>query len=351
MRKKKSYTQVVKRILRPEIENCVVCTRKLKRCRTISDKIVITLKQVIRVLHCGYCCPERACPGRAVLYRSAEADALALSGFTFGLDIVFNVGHLRLVDHRTVDEIHQSLLEQLAPLHQTISRREILFLFEAYSSVLRAATEVSQDEEWKEQARNRNGILLSIDGIQPDAGNETIYLIRDVFSGRILNAENTTESTKERLKQILSPILALNIAVVGVISDAQTTELQAVAELWPGIPHQICQFHALRDAGRLIYQADTRARNDLRALMKEKTQKYRHRLHKRLQATDAQDRKNEQEIKQFHILEEYAAMVEGALQIGSKAPFQYGGLATQEALSHLQESLETLEKKEAPSPK
>ena len=144
-------------------------------------------------------------------------------------------------EHQTVDEIHQSLLEQLAPLDQTISRREILFLFEAYSALLRAGTEVSHDEGWKEQVRTNTGIVLSIDGIQPDKGNETIYLIRDVLTGRILNAENVTESTKERLKQLLAPVVALEVPVIGVISDAQPTELQAVAELWPNTPHQLCQ--------------------------------------------------------------------------------------------------------------
>jgi len=243
--------------------------------------MVITLKQVIRVLHCGYRCPESECIGRSMLYRSAEADALSLSGFTFGLDIVLKIGHLRLVDHKTVDEIHQHLLEQLAPLEQTISRREILFLFEAYTSLLRAGTEVAYDEAWKEQVRANKGIVLSIDGIQPDAGNETIYLIRDASTGRILNAENTTDSTKECLKQILSPVVALKVPVIGVISDAQPTELQAVAELWPDIPHQICQFHVIRDAGRLIYQADSRVRNDMRARMKQKTHEYRQNLKKR----------------------------------------------------------------------
>ena len=109
-----------------------------------------------------------------MLYRSAEADALALAGFTFGLDIVLFVGQQRLREHQTVDEIHQSLSQQLAPLAQTISRREILFLFEAYAALLRAGTEVTHDEAWKEQVRKNKGILLSIDGIQPDAGNETI---------------------------------------------------------------------------------------------------------------------------------------------------------------------------------
>jgi hypothetical protein len=105
---------------------------------------------------------------RKVLYRCREADALALPGFTFGLDIVLEVGHLRLREHKTVAEIHHSLSQHLALLDQTISRREILFLFEAYAALLRAGTEVIDDEAWKEQVRQHKGILLSIDGIQKD---------------------------------------------------------------------------------------------------------------------------------------------------------------------------------------
>jgi len=222
MRKKKIYHQVVKRILRPEITHCLECQSKLQRSVTISDRLIITLKQVLRVVHCGYRCPQAECPGRTVLYRSTEADALALSGFTFGLDIVLLVGHLRLREHQTVDEIHHHLLEQLAPLEQTISRREILFLFEAYTALLRAGTEVTHDEAWKEQVRKNKGIVLSIDGIQPDKGNETIYLLRDVLTGRILHAENVTESTKERLKQLLAPVVALEVPVIGVGSRCST---------------------------------------------------------------------------------------------------------------------------------
>ncbi len=220
-----------------------------------------------------------------------EADALALPGFTFGLDILLLVGQLRLREHQTVDEIHRRLTQRLALVGQTLCRREMLFLFEAYTALLRAGTEVSQDAAWKEEVRENKGLLLSIDGIQPDNGNETIYLVRDVLTGRILTAENVTDSTKERLKQVLAPVVALDLPVIGVISDAQPTELQAVAELWPQAPHQICQFHAIRD-----------------------------------------------------ILEEYAAMVEGALNIDGLTPFQYGGLAMQEALTKIQTSLEKLEK-------
>lgn len=288
---------------------------------------------------------------RKTLYRSAEADALALAGFTFGLDIVLFVGHRRLSEHHTVDEIHHALCEHLAPLDQTISRREILYLFEVYAALLRAGTEVSDDEAWKEQVRKNTGILLSIDGIQPDKGNETIYLVRDVLTGRILNAENVTESTKERLKQVLAPVVALNVPVIGVISDAQPTQLQAVAELWPGVPHQICQFHAIREAGRLMYNADHRVKTDMRINMQQKAHEYRHNLHTRLREAEQDKQEKDQEIKQLHILEDYAAMVEGALTIDGLKPFGYAGLQMQEALTHIQTSLEKLEKRGELSPK
>ena len=168
MRTRKVYVQGVKRIMRPELTHCLECQRRLQRRVTISQRTVITLSQVIKLVHCGYRCPSPDCPGRKQLYRSADADALALPGFTFGLDIVILVGQLRLREHKTVDEIHSLLTERLAPLGQTISRREILFLFEAYTALLRAGTEVSHDGAWKEQVRKYKGLLLSIAGMQKD---------------------------------------------------------------------------------------------------------------------------------------------------------------------------------------
>ena len=348
MRKSKRYEQRSKRTYRPEILHCVECGSRLQRTVTISDRTIITLKEVLHVVHRGYRCPLAECPGHQRLYRSSKADALALPGFTFGLDIVLFVGKRRLEEHQTVDEIHAALSQHLAEIHQTISRREILFLFEAYAALVRAATEVAQDDEWKAEVRENQGLLLSIDGIQPDNGNETIYLVRDVWTGRLITAENVTDSTNERLKQVLAPVVALDLPIVGVISDAQPTELQAVADLWPQVPHQICQFHAIREAGRLIYVADHQVRNDVRIRLQQKTHEYRQDIHKRLKAAEERQETNAPEVEQLQLLEEYAATVEGALNLESITPFQYGGLAMQEALSTIQTSLERLVKKGGP---
>jgi hypothetical protein len=141
MRRPKVYTQRTKRIFRAEITTCLTCGRRLRRYATLSARTLITLDGPIHITHCGYRCPVSTCPTHQRSYRSAAADALALPGFTFGLDVVILVGQLRLAQQHTLDQTHQALLARLAPFDLTISRREVLYLFEAYCTLLRAAYE------------------------------------------------------------------------------------------------------------------------------------------------------------------------------------------------------------------
>jgi len=81
-------------------------------------------------------------------------------------------------------------------------------------------------------------------------GNETVYVVRDALTGRVVAAEQVTSSETAVMKALLAPVVALGVKVLGTITDAQESELQAVELLWPQVPHQVCQFHALRDASQ-----------------------------------------------------------------------------------------------------
>ncbi len=61
----------------------------------------------------------------------------------------------------------------------------------------------------------------------------------------------------------------------------------------------------------------------MRIRMQERTHAYRHELHTRLREAEESKAEHEQEITQFQILEEYAATVEGALNIDGLKPFGY----------------------------
>jgi len=59
------------------------------------------------------------------------------------------------------------------------------------------------------------------------------------------------------VKQRLQP---LKVAVKGVISDGEETIGSAVAFVFPDVPHQLCQFHSLKDAIKPFYEADRHAK-------------------------------------------------------------------------------------------
>jgi hypothetical protein len=82
----------------------------------------------------------------------------------------------------------------------------------------------------------------------------------------------------------------------------------------------------------------------MRIRRQERTHAYRHEWHRRLRKAEESKEEREQEITQWQILEEYAATVEGALNIDGLKPFGYAGLQMQEALGMIQTSLEQLEK-------
>src|SRR5437868_885106 len=282
MKPAKQFAQVSRRFYRPEQTHCPMCEKRLRRAVTLTERTVITLEGVIKLVHAGYRCPNPDCMGSQRTYRSVQADGLALPWFTYGLDIVLLVGRLRLREHQTVDEIHQELLKRLEPLGVKISRREILYLFEAYCTLLRASSEVKDDVEWLRQVEKNGGIIVSVDGIQPEKGNETVYVVRDALTGRVLAAEQVTSSETEVMKALLAPVMALEVKVLGTITDAQESELKAVEALWPEVPHQVCQFHALRDASQGAFEADKKIRTAMRKHLQPKVRAVRKQLKKQI---------------------------------------------------------------------
>jgi hypothetical protein len=306
---------------------------------TLSERTVITLHGAIKVVHAGYRCPNSECIAHSRTYRSSQADALALPGFTFGLDSVLLVGQLRLGQHQTLDETHRSLLKRLEPLAMSISRREVLYLFDAYCTLLRAGTEVKEDQHWLEQVETNGGVIISMDGIQPDKGNETIYLVRDALTGRVLIAENVTASETAVLKELLAPVKALPVRVLGTISDAQESLLQALEQTWPEVPHQVCQFHALQDASRPAYEVDRQAKTAMRKYLQPRLKDVRQQIERRSKKMSAS------EAEQLAVLSDYALGVQTALHFDGTLPFDYPALAAAEALDEVAKSLEQLEKK------
>src|SRR5271167_3094417 len=110
-------------------------------------------------------------------------------------------------------------------------------------------------------------------------GNETVYVVRDALTGRMLAAEQVSSSETAVMKALLAPVVALEVErkvkVLGTITDAQESELKAVEARWPQVPHQVCQFHALRDASKSAFEADKQVKTAMRKQMQPKVRAVR----------------------------------------------------------------------------
>jgi hypothetical protein len=124
----------------------------------------------------------------------------------------------------------------------------------------------------------------------------------------------------EIIKQLLAPVVALDLPVLGVISDAQISERLAVAQLWPNVPHQTCQFHYLREATRPMHDLDSSTRVAMRKTIQKKLRETSKQLAHELQAGHAEEMSPEQlaEREQLQVLSDYASGMQIALNLEGK---------------------------------
>jgi len=109
------------------------------------------------------------------------------------------------------------------------------------------ALRVTDHERIKARLQKQGRVILAIDGLQPDVGHEVLWVVRDCLSEEILLARPLLSSSQGDLTALLTEVKEqlkqIGVPVKGVISDGQETIGSAVAFVFPGVPHQLCQLH------------------------------------------------------------------------------------------------------------
>ena len=252
MKRAREWGEVPRLRYRPEVWHCAHCGTPLAYCHPVWRKTIQSLTSITDVTNLGYRCGQEACAHGRTVYRSAQAETLQVKGSGYGLDVVVRIGHLRFTEHRTRAEIWRELHDH-SPVD--ISERHVQNLLEVYLALLRAS---QQDVAARVAAtvKAHGGIIVALDGLQPEQGNEQLWVVREILSGTVLGAANMQQASAARLADLLRPIPAAEVPVLGVVSDAQESIRLAVAEVFPGVPHQLCQYHALREAAEPLWEAD-----------------------------------------------------------------------------------------------
>ena len=169
--------------------------------------------------------------------------------------------------------------------------------------------------------------MLAIDGLQPDVGHEVLWVLRDCLSGEVLLAKSLLSATAKDLAALLTEVReAPPVPITGVVSDGQESIRKAVAQTLPGVPHQLCHFHYLREAARPIDEADRHAKKELK---------------KRVRGVRPIERAAEgEDDEEAEIVRGYCAAVRAALTDDGLPPLSAPGLKLHERLTQIAESLE-----------
>jgi Transposase, Mutator family len=227
-----------------------------------NTRTVMTLAGLCRLTLRIRRCPNAACPRYHQAYRPEEEGAWALPHSEFGLDVIALIGSLRYRERRSVPELHAELQRRGV----RIAERSVTHLLHRYEELV--ALHLADTARLQERLRAQGEVILAIDGLQPDVGHEVLWVLREVRSGEVLLARSLLGSSQADLTPLLAEVRtvlqAAAIPIRGVISDGQRSRRQAIAAVFPGVPHQLCQFHYLREAATPIYEADRHAKKELK---------------------------------------------------------------------------------------
>lgn len=167
-------------------------------------------------------------------------------------------------------------------------------------------------------------------------------MVRDCLSEEILLARPRLRSSQgdltALLKEVKDLLKELAVPVHGVISDGEETIGSAVAFVFPEVPHQLCQFHYLRDATEPRDVADRHAKTQLKKLVRGVRPLER-----------ALEERSDPEVE---AIGGYCLAVRSSLTDDGRAPLEASGLRLQDRLTQISDSIARVEgKKSSSSPK
>jgi hypothetical protein len=314
---------------------CVACGTPLHPAHQ-ANRTIRRLDGIWRLNFVLLRCLNLHCARFRKLCRPEEEGAWALPHGEFGFDVIALIGQWRYAEHRSIPEIHQHLYTRGV----VIAERTVTNLLARYEELV--ALRLTDAEALRHRFLPQGQVILGIDGLKPDVGHEVLWVLRDCLSGEVLLARSLLSEAEEELVALLQEVQTLvPVPITGVISDGQIGLRHAAAKALPTIPHQLCQYHYLREAVKPIYEADRHAKKDLKALVRDIRPVERlmeQVLAHQPEITPAYMRGLSEE--EAHIVQDYCLAVRSALTDDGQPPLCAAGLRLQERLTKIAASLQ-----------
>ena len=242
--------------------NCPVCGRMMHICDHRHRRFH-TLDGPVHLICKLNHCPDPACPGHAKTKSPELEITLALPQVAIGWDVFCWIGHRRCSRHMAISLIQSELLDDYGI---KLSEDAIDQYIRRYQAMLAARP---QDvESLRRRYESVAEIILSIDGLQPEKGHETLYVVRELTQKRVWFAEALISATADEVRRLIAKAKewaeSLGKPVGLWLSDKQDAFVTGVAAEFPDVPHRYCDNHFLRDVAKPVLEADSHAKVQMR---------------------------------------------------------------------------------------
>jgi len=287
--------------------------------------------------------------------------AVAMPYWSITWDVFAWIGHRRFKRHWSVPQL-------LAELSDRYSIEASADWVERYLQVYQGmvCAREADTTEWTADYAQVQDVILTIDGLQPEKGHETLYVVREIRSKRVWFAEALLSSAESEVRRLFERAAAIAAAIGKPVrcwmSDKQEAFVKGIAKVFPKVPHRYCANHFLRDLAKPVREQDSHAKVQMRRKVRglrdvEKRMLFeadtarqtapahvcqpRCETDERPEACDKQEPPCELEQGQRRqVVLDYCSCVRGILNDDQGGPLHPAGLRMSQALLEVNESIQ-----------
>jgi hypothetical protein len=329
--------------LQPEERSCEHCGRLAYICDH-RQRYVKSLGKPLHVVSKVACCPDKGCPGHAQKLVSVSQMAIAPPYWSVSWDLFAWMGHRRYARHWSVPQICAELKDSFGV---ELSQDVVEDYTDKYEVMV--AARQSDLERLVAEYGEATDLILSIDGLQPEKGHETLYVVRELRQQRVWFAQPLLSSAAGEVHQLFARAreVAERIGkpVRCWVSDKQEAFVSGVRKVFPGVPHRYCANHFLRDAAKPVLEADSHAKVQMRRKVRRLRKIERKMLAERSQQQAATPADTEPQAEAppscalGQVVLDYCAGVRGILNDDQGGPLHPPGVRMAEALHEVSDSI------------
>lgn len=319
-----------------ELRECTACGGEQRYGYCSARRFIFRLDRLYRVTSQVVYCRTPRCPLQMQDVRPPQELAFAPPYKGFGCDVIAEIGQLRNGKLNGKQMTRVEIKTYLkATYNLDISEREVNTLYDYYGALVTCTN--LEDEELIAQLQENRGIVISLDGADPTLGQESVWFVRDVISGRTLVAEALRSHAEDDLVKLLKPVKDFckrhRIPVLGAVSDAEPAVRNTIKTMFPRVRHQLCQLHFVKNIAKPIKDEDAHMRVGLRKPFQDL--KKMEKSIKKAMAPDGTLSREQGEAAQDVYL-----MIRSILRDDGDPPFKLPGLLLYERLTKLRKDVE-----------